>query len=52
MAFNQAAIAFSKELLGMDDKTTHWIARDTLKELQSEKIQQRVRKNKQRKQPD
>ena len=41
-ALNQAAIQLAQELLAMDDKTARWIARDALRELQSEKIQQRV----------
>jgi 3-methyladenine DNA glycosylase AlkD len=44
LALNQAAIAFSEELLLMDDKTARWIARDALKEMQSEKMQARLRK--------
>ena len=44
LALNQAAIAFSEELLLMDDKTARWIARDALKEMQSEKKQARLSK--------
>ena len=44
LALNQAAIAFSEELLLMDDKTARWIARDALKEMQSEKMQARLKK--------
>jgi 3-methyladenine DNA glycosylase AlkD len=43
LALNQAAIAFSEELLLMDDKTARWIARDALKEMQSEKMQKRLK---------
>lgn len=44
LALNKAAIAFSEELLLTDDKTAHWIARDALKEMQSEKMQDRLKK--------
>jgi len=44
LALNQAAIALSQELLLMEDKTSRWIARDALKELQSEKMQARLQK--------
>ena len=44
LALNQAAIAFSEELLLLDDKTARWIARDALKEMQSEKMQARLNK--------
>ena len=43
LALNQAAIAFSEELLLMDDKTARWTARDALKEMQSEKMQARLK---------
>jgi 3-methyladenine DNA glycosylase AlkD len=39
---NQAAIALANDLLTLGDKTANWIARDALRELQSEKIQQRL----------
>jgi 3-methyladenine DNA glycosylase AlkD len=42
LALNQAAIAQANELLTLGDKTANWIARDALRELQSEKIQKRV----------
>ncbi len=48
LALNRAAIALSEELLAQGDKTAAWIARDALRELQSEKIQQRVIENKPR----
>ncbi len=38
----------ANELLTLGDKTANWIARDALRELQSEKIQQRVIENKPR----
>ena len=44
LALNQAAIAFSEELLLMDDKTARWIARGALSEMQSDKMQARLRK--------
>jgi 3-methyladenine DNA glycosylase AlkD len=44
LALNQAAIAFSEELLLLDDKTARWIASDALRELKSEKMQARLRK--------
>jgi len=43
LALNQAAIAFAQELQGMEDKTARWIASNALRELQSDKVQQRVR---------
>ena len=48
LALNRAAIELSEELLAQGDKTATWIARDALRELQSEKIQQRVIENKPR----
>jgi 3-methyladenine DNA glycosylase AlkD len=42
LALNKAAIALAEELLTLGDKTAVWIARDALRELQSEKIQQRL----------
>lgn len=45
---NKAAIEFASELLTLGDKTAAWIARDALRELNSEKIQQRVIENKPR----
>jgi 3-methyladenine DNA glycosylase AlkD len=44
LALNQAAIVFSEELLLMEDKTARWIARNALKEMQSEKMQARLNK--------
>lgn len=44
-ALNRASIALSRELLEMDDRTARWIAGDALRELQSEKIQQRLKKS-------
>jgi 3-methyladenine DNA glycosylase AlkD len=44
LALNKAAITFSEKLLLMDDKTARWIALDALRELNSEKIQARLKK--------
>ena len=49
MALNQAAIAQANDLLTLGDKTANWIARDALRELQSEKTQARVAAKKPRK---
>jgi len=48
LALNKAAIELANELLTLGDKTANWIARDALRELQSEKIQQRVIEDKPR----
>ncbi|MDK2980972.1 MAG: hypothetical protein PWQ55_1319 [Chloroflexota bacterium] len=45
MALNGAAIAQAEQLLTLGDKTANWIARDALRELQSEKTQARVAKH-------
>ena len=42
LALNKAAAAFSEKLLALDDKTARWVARDALRELQSDKIQARL----------
>jgi 3-methyladenine DNA glycosylase AlkD len=44
-ALNQAAIDLATDLLTLGDKTANWVARDALRELQSEKIQLRLAKN-------
>ena len=44
VALNRAAIEVANDLLTLGDKTANWIARDALRELQSEKIQARVEK--------
>ena len=44
LALNKAAVAFSEEILTIDDKTARWIARDALRELTGEKVQERLRK--------
>ena len=48
LALNIAAIALSEEILTIDDKTARWISRNALRELQSDKVQARLRQ-KQRK---
>ncbi len=48
-ALNRAAIALAEDLLTLGDKTANWVARDALRELRSEKIQQRLEKNSPRK---
>ena len=44
LALNKAAITISGKILAIDDKTARWIARDALRELKSEKVQERLRK--------
>ena len=44
LALNNAAITLSEEILAIDDKTARWIARDALRELTGEKVQERLRK--------
>jgi 3-methyladenine DNA glycosylase AlkD len=39
---NQAAIETAREIQGLDSKAARWIAADALRELESEKIQQRL----------
>jgi 3-methyladenine DNA glycosylase AlkD len=41
---NKAAIAAAKEIQKIDDKTARWIASNAIKELESEKIQERLHK--------
>jgi 3-methyladenine DNA glycosylase AlkD len=43
-ALNREAIRLAEELLEMDDRAARWIARDALRELRSEKVQQRLEK--------
>jgi len=40
---NQQAIALSQEILRMDSNSARWIAKDALKELQSEAVQKRLK---------
>jgi 3-methyladenine DNA glycosylase AlkD len=42
LALNRKAVEFAEDLLEMDNKTASWIARNALRELCSEKIQQRL----------
>lgn len=44
LALNKVAISLSEEILSIDDKTARWIARDALRELRGEKVQERLRK--------
>lgn len=44
LALNGEAIRLSEELLELDDPTARWIAKDALRELRSEKIQERLKK--------
>ena len=41
---NEKAIKLAKEIQEMDSKAAKWVARDVLKELTSEKIQERLKK--------
>ena len=43
LALNRQAIACAKQLLTRDEKSARWIARDALRELTSDKVQQRLR---------
>jgi len=45
LALNKKAIQTSKEILKLDTKTARWIANDAIRELSSEKIQNRFKKN-------
>ena len=42
-SLNKKAIKVGEEILKFDSKTAKWIARDALKELKSEKVQERLR---------
>lgn len=42
LQLNEKAIAMAQKISVMDDKTARWIAKDALRELQSEKIQIRL----------
>jgi 3-methyladenine DNA glycosylase AlkD len=44
LALNKAAITLSEKILAINDKTARWIARDALRELTCEKVQERLRK--------
>jgi 3-methyladenine DNA glycosylase AlkD len=41
---NKQAIMVAKELLAMDSKAARWIARDAIRELESEPVQKRLKK--------
>lgn len=40
---NEAAVATAREILASPDRSSRWVASDTLKELTSEAAQQRLR---------
>ncbi len=40
---NQAALACAREIREIDDRTARWIANDAIRELESEKIQERLK---------
>ena len=40
---NEKAIALSEKILAQDSASAHWIARDALKELRSEAVQNRLK---------
>jgi 3-methyladenine DNA glycosylase AlkD len=42
---NRAAILCTKEIVTIDSRAARWIARDALRELQSEAVQNRLRRN-------
>jgi 3-methyladenine DNA glycosylase AlkD len=44
LTLNQAAIEVAREIRGIDSKSAHWIASDAIRELESEKVQVRLRK--------
>ena len=44
LELNKQAIKVAKELLSMDSKAARWIARDAIRELESEPIQKRLKK--------
>ena len=41
---NEKAIELAKEILKMDYKSSQWIAKDAIKELESENVQNRLKK--------
>jgi 3-methyladenine DNA glycosylase AlkD len=43
-ALNKKAIKVAKEIQGIDSKSARWIASDTIRELESDKVQERLRK--------
>ena len=46
LALNKKAIKVGKEIQKMDSKATRWIANDTLRELESEKVKERLKNKK------
>ena len=46
LTLNKAALNVAKEIVKIDDKTARWIARDAIRELESEKIQEKLRRKK------
>lgn len=45
---NEAAIELAKQIQELDSKSARWIARDAIRELESEKVQERLSKQAQR----
>ncbi|MBU1177887.1 DNA alkylation repair protein [Patescibacteria group bacterium] len=46
LALNKIALKTAKEIVRLDNKTARWIAKDAIRELESEQIQTRLRKKK------
>lgn len=46
-ALNQAAIAAAKKIKQLDSKSARWIASDAIRELEGERVQQRLKKRRQ-----
>ena len=44
ISLNKRAIETANEILKLDSKTARWVAKDALRELQSDKVQKRLRK--------
>lgn len=44
LALNKAALKTAREIVKIDDKTARWIAKDAIRELESDKIQARLKK--------
>jgi 3-methyladenine DNA glycosylase AlkD len=43
LALNRAAVEVAREIQGIDSKSARWIASDAIRELESEKIQERLK---------
>jgi 3-methyladenine DNA glycosylase AlkD len=43
-ALNKEAIEVAKEIQGIDSKSARWIASNAIRELENEKVQERLRK--------